>query len=50
VPGVAAALAPRRNGWLFAPLVAEIVAAAVFGKDAGPEGEALRPDRFRSRG
>jgi glycine oxidase len=50
VPGIAAALAPRRNGWLFAPLVAEIVAAAVFGKDAGPEGEALRPDRFRSRG
>jgi glycine oxidase len=46
VPGVFAALAPRRNGWLLAPMVAGIVAAAIA-EEAPPEGaEAFRPDRF----
>lgn len=45
-PGVFAALAPRRNGWLLAPLVAEVVAAAIAGETRPPEADAFRPDRF----
>ena len=45
-PGVFAALAPRRNGWLLAPLVAEAVAAAIAGEPPAPEAGLLRPDRF----
>lgn len=44
--GVFAALAPRRNGWLLAPLVAELVAAAIAGEPPPPEADAFRPDRF----
>ena len=40
------ALAPRRNGWLLAPLVAETVAAAISGEPPPPFAEAFRPDRF----
>jgi glycine oxidase len=47
-PGVHLALAPRRNGWLLAPLVAKSVAAALLGGD-DPTGGALRPDRFLRR-
>ncbi len=45
-PGVFTALAPRRNGWLLAPLVAEVVAAAIAGEAPPPEADAFRPDRF----
>jgi glycine oxidase len=44
-PGVHLALAPRRNGWLLAPLVARSVAASLLGED-DPAGGAFRPDRF----
>lgn len=39
------ALAPRRNGWLLAPLAAESLLAELEGRDPGPWAEALRPDR-----
>ena len=45
VVGVHLALAPRRNGWLLAPLVAQCVAASLLGGD-DPAGGAFRPDRF----
>ncbi len=45
-PGVFSALAPRRNGWLLAPLVADVVVAAITGEASPPEAEAFRPDRF----
>lgn len=45
-PGVALAVGARRNGWLLAPLVAEIVAACVTGHDPGPYGARLDPARF----
>jgi glycine oxidase len=44
--GVFAALAPRRNGWLLAPLAAEIVAAAVAGEPEPRWAGSFRPDRF----
>ncbi len=43
--GVVLALAPRRNGWLLAPLVALLVADAVQGRPPGPHAAALGPDR-----
>jgi len=43
--GVAVALAPRRNGWLLAPLVARVVADALEGRPPGPCAAALAPDR-----
>jgi len=46
IEGVFTALAPRRNGWLLAPLVAETVAAAIAQEPPPPFAEALRPDRF----
>jgi glycine oxidase len=36
----------RRNGWLLAPLVAEMVAAHVLGRDAGPWARLFHPRRF----
>lgn len=48
-PGLSVALAPRRNGWLLAPLVAEIVAAYATGDDPGPFAAALDPLRFQSK-
>jgi len=45
-PGVFAALGPRRNGWLFAPLAAEILCDLIAEKDPGGEAGVLRPDRF----
>lgn len=47
-PGVEVALAPRRNGWLLAPLVAEAVAASAKG-ETPPFAQVLDPLRF-SRG
>ena len=43
---VVLAVGARRNGWLLAPLVAEIVAACVSGRDPGPYGARLAPGRF----
>lgn len=36
----------RRNGWLLAPLVAQVVAACVTGRDPGPYAARLHPARF----
>jgi glycine oxidase len=47
-PGVILATGARRNGWLLAPLVAEVVAACVTGRDPGPYGARLDPARFRA--
>lgn len=44
--GLYVALAPRRNGWLMGPLVAEIVAGAVAGQPAGAWAAPLDPVRF----
>lgn len=46
VEGVYAALAPRRNGWLLAPLVAETVAAAIAQEPPPPFADRLSPGRF----
>ncbi len=35
-----------RNGWLFAPVTAEIISAYVFGSEIPPEWAALSPQRF----
>lgn len=43
--GVAVALAPRRNGWLLAPLVARVVADALEGRPPGPWAASLAPER-----
>jgi glycine oxidase len=40
------AVGARRNGWLLAPLVAELVLKAAAGEDGGAVGERLSPDRF----
>ena len=45
-PGVVLAVGARRNGWLLAPLVAQLVAACVTGRDPGPYAAALDPARF----
>ena len=45
-PGVFLAVGARRNGWLLAPLVADIVTAAVTGKDGGQWASRLDPSRF----
>ncbi|MEJ0061272.1 MAG: FAD-dependent oxidoreductase [Terricaulis sp.] len=37
-----------RNGWLLAPITAEIIAAYVFGEDLPPLWAAFSPDRFES--
>jgi len=44
--GVHLALAPRRNGWLMAPLVAGIVADGIEGRPRGAHAAALDPLRF----
>jgi glycine oxidase len=43
------AVGARRNGWLLAPLVAEVVAACVTGRDPGPYATRLDPARFGER-
>ena len=45
-PGVFVALAPRRNGWLLAPLVAGIVADALEGGDPDAAADAMDPGRL----
>lgn len=46
--GLHLALAPRRNGWLLAPLVGRAVAAGVEGRPRGDHAEAIDPHRFSS--
>jgi glycine oxidase len=45
-PRVVLAVGARRNGWLLAPLVAQIVTACVTGRDAGRYAAQLDPGRF----
>lgn len=45
-PGVILATGARRNGWLLAPLVGRLVAAAITGSDPGPYAARLAPARF----
>ncbi len=45
-PGLFLALAPRRNGWLLGPLVAEVVADGIEGRTPVQEAAALDPLRF----
>jgi glycine oxidase len=45
-PGLLLAVGARRNGWLLAPLVAQIITAYVTGRDAGPYAARLDPARF----
>ena len=45
-PGVLIAAGARRNGWLLAPLVAQLIAACVTGRDPGPYAARLDPRRF----
>ena len=49
-PGVILAVGARRNGWLLAPLVAELVTAYVTERDPGPYAAALDPGRFAAKG
>ncbi|MEW5683870.1 MAG: FAD-dependent oxidoreductase [Pseudomonadota bacterium] len=46
-PDVVLATGARRNGWLLAPLVAQVVAAVVTGRDAGPYLGRFDPGRFQ---
>jgi glycine oxidase len=45
-PGVLVAAGARRNGWLLAPLVAQIIAACVTGRDPDPYAARFEPRRF----
>lgn len=45
-PGTLLAVGARRNGWLLAPLVAQIITAYVTGRDPGPYATRLDPARF----
>ena len=46
--GVLVASGHSRNGWLLAPVTAEIITAYVFGAKIPPAWEALSPQRFES--
>lgn len=48
-PGLHLALAPRRNGWLLAPLVGRIVADGIEGRAPDALARALDPLRFSPR-
>ena len=45
-PGVMLAVGARRNGWLLAPLVADLVAAYLKGDNPGPDAASLEARRF----
>ena len=45
-PRTLLAVGARRNGWLLAPLVAQIITAYVTGRDPGPYAARLDPGRF----
>lgn len=49
-PGVLLAVGARRNGWLFAPLVADMVAAYLTGDNPGPDAAAMDARRFEKSG
>jgi glycine oxidase len=44
--GIFVAAGHSRNGWLLAPITAEIISAYVFGAEIPPEWAALSPERF----
>lgn len=44
--GLLVAAGHSRNGWLLAPITAEIISAYVFGHTIAPQWEALSPQRF----
>jgi glycine oxidase len=44
--GVYVAAGHSRNGWLLAPITAEIISAYVLGAEIAPEWAALSPQRF----
>ena len=48
--GVLMAAGARRNGWLLAPLVAQVVTALVFGSEPGPWAQRFAPQRFEPGG
>lgn len=47
--GVFVAAGARRNGWLLAPLVAEMTAAYLAGEDPGPWASAMNARRFEEK-
>lgn len=47
-PGVVLAVGARRNGWLLAPLAAQVATACVLGRDSGPYAPRFDPLRFRA--
>ena len=49
-PGVMLAVGARRNGWLFAPLVADMVAAYLNGDNPGPDAALMDARRFENSG
>jgi len=49
-PGVILAVGARRNGWLLAPLVAQVAAACVTGRNPGPYARRFDPGRFGDTG
>jgi glycine oxidase len=49
-PDVLVAAGARRNGWLLAPLIAEVVLACVTGREPGPWAARLAPSRFSPPG
>ena len=46
-PNVVLAVGARRNGWLLAPLVAQMVTACITGRDPGPYAARFDPQRFK---
>ncbi len=48
-PGVLIAAGMRRNGWLLAPLVADMIAAYLTGDNPGPYAARLNPRRFEAQ-
>jgi glycine oxidase len=47
--GLLVAAGHSRNGWLLAPVTAEIITAYVFGANIAPPWAALSPQRFESQ-
>ena len=45
-PGVILAVGARRNGWLLAPMIAEVVLDAVEGRPKSPIADLFDPGRF----
>ena len=45
-PDVILAVGARRNGWLLAPMIADVVLEAVEGRPKGRVAQLFDPDRF----